>query len=83
MLNNLDWGWNVSDDGMYARMTDMAPPPDNLLQMVKYNCKTDCRTARCSCKKNGLDCSLACGECPGTASFNSRVTQEDDPEEGL
>ena len=51
MLNHLDWGWNVSDNVMDPRMTDMAPPPDNLLKMVKCNCKTDCRTARYSCKK--------------------------------
>ena len=46
MLNSLYWGWNVSDDVMYPHMTDMAPAPDNLLKMVKCNCKTDCRTAR-------------------------------------
>ena len=85
MLNPLDWGWNVSDDVMYPRrpMTDMTPAPDNLLKMVKFNCKTDCRTTRCSYKKNELDCSYACGECQGTECFNSRVTQEDDSEEEL
>ena len=84
MLNPLDWEWNVSDDVMYPRMTDMAPAPDNLLKMVKCNSKTDCRTARCSCKKNGLDCSYyACGEYHGTACFNLRVTQEDDYVEEL
>ena len=45
MLNPLDWGWNVSDDVMYPRMTDMAPAPKNLLKMVKCYYKTDCSTA--------------------------------------
>ena len=53
MLNLLHWGWNVSDDVMFPRMTDMAPAPDNLLKMVKCKSKTDCRAARFSSKKNG------------------------------
>ena len=57
LVNPTDWGWNVSDGVMYPYMTDIAPAPDSLLKMVKCNCKTDCKTARCSCKKHGLDCS--------------------------
>jgi hypothetical protein len=31
--------------------------------VIRCNCQTDCSTMRCSCKKHGLRCSIACGNC--------------------
>ncbi|KAK3803138.1 hypothetical protein RRG08_060110 [Elysia crispata] len=33
--------------------------------------KSDCRSKRCTYRKHGLKCSLACGECKGISLFNS------------
>jgi hypothetical protein len=49
--------------------------------MIRCNCKTDCKTMRCTCKKHGLDCSPACGICKGQTCLNSSppdLTSEDD-----
>ncbi|GFR94039.1 hypothetical protein ElyMa_000908700 [Elysia marginata] len=39
--------------------------------MIRCNCKSDCRSKRCTCRKHGLECSLACAECKGIRCLNS------------
>jgi len=36
-----------------------------------------CSSRRCSCKKHGLDCSSACGECRGVGCSNSPVISQE------
>jgi len=72
-----EWGWKVEKGFMSAIMSDMPPAPENLLKLVRCSCRTDCSTARCSCRKHGFDCSSACGECHGTACSNSPVLNDD------
>ena len=62
-LNPLDWGWTVVDSQMIPVETDLPSAPSPLLSVVRFNCKTDCATTWCSCKKHGLQCSLARAEC--------------------
>ena len=40
------------------------------LQVIHCNCKASCQTSKCSCKKHGLQCSAACGQCKGTSCVN-------------
>ena len=35
------------------------PAPDDLLKVVRCQCKTDCDTRRCTCKKHGLELHVA------------------------
>ena len=77
-LQPCDWGWKETDGTLMPVMTDKPPAPETLLQVVRCNCKMDCKTARCSCRKYGLDCSPACGECRGSACFNSPVLTDPD-----
>ena len=49
--------------------------------MIHCNCTTDCSTARCSCQKHGLPCSLACGQCRGSDCQNASPYIEDDENE--
>jgi hypothetical protein len=60
-----DWGWKTNNGMMVPVHTDLKPAPDNLLEAINCNCKADCGTLRCSCRKHGLECSPACGECKG------------------
>jgi hypothetical protein len=40
-------------------------------------CKGDWSTNRCSCRKNGLKCTNACGECRGDTCYNTPVVPAD------
>jgi hypothetical protein len=60
---SLDWGWYMINGKMLPVMMDLAP-------LLKNNCKTGCG-GRCSCRRNGLECNVACGECKGVSCTNS------------
>lgn len=66
-----EWGWVQAQDRLEPKTTDLPAAPEALLKVVRCNCKTDCNTRRCTCKKHGLDCSGACGECRGVGCTNS------------
>ena len=50
-------------------MTDLNAAPDNILCFIRCNCsiskKHPCSTNTCSCKKHGIVCVSACGNCSG------------------
>ena len=56
-----DWGWKVIGDQLVPVAADLPPAPDSLVQLIRCNCLSDCRTMRCICRKNGMQCSPACG----------------------
>ena len=56
---------------MLPIQTDRQPAPDKLLNVIRCKCKTECRTARCTGKKHGLECSPMCSDCRGLSCFNS------------
>jgi hypothetical protein len=78
-LNPNDWGWKVHEGLMVPVMTDMEPAPKALLEIIRCNCKEGCATLRCTCRKHGIDCSAACGNCKGVGCANSPpLTVEED-----
>ena len=76
-----DWGWKLSDDQVHPVMTDLPAAPESLLRMIRCNCSLDCASKRCSCRKHGLECSPACGQCRGTACTNSTNQDFDDSDD--
>jgi hypothetical protein len=73
------WGWSTrGDDQVIPVMMDLPPAPESLLQIVRCNCSSDCSTKRCSCRKNNLECSSACGQCKGSASTNCTMPDDSD-----
>ena len=44
-------------------MTDTIPAPEMLRQMIHCNCFEECNTQKCTCRKNGLECTSASGHC--------------------
>ena len=62
-LDATDWGWKIEDNQFAPVMTAKNPAPDNLLKIVHCNCTTACTTQRCTCRRYGLPCTSACGEC--------------------
>jgi len=77
-LQPRDWGGKETNGTLIPVMADKQLAPETLLLVIRCNCKVDCNTARCSYRKHGLDCSPACGECRGSACFNSPVLTDPD-----
>jgi hypothetical protein len=61
-------------------MTDDPPAAEELLNVVRCNCKTTsknvCGGPRCSCRANGLKCVPACGGCRGVDCCNCEMPGE-------
>ena len=72
-----EWGWKESEGILVPVTTDLLPAPDDLLCIIRCNCRTDCGTMRCSCKKHGIACSIVCGNCKGSGCMNSTPNEDD------
>ena len=74
-LDPLQWGWRLDGTVFTSVMTDLAAAPESLLKFVRCKCKLSsknpCGTNLCSCRKNGLKCVTACGDCRGETCKNS------------
>lgn len=68
-----EWGWHMVDGQCLPIQTDQLAAPSKLLDVICCNCKTDCNTKRCTCRKYSLHCSAVCGECRGTSCANSQL----------
>ena len=44
-------------------MTRAKHAPEEILKIIRCNCKTECGNRRCSCRKADLPCTAACGPC--------------------
>ena len=76
-----EWGWEQIESGWSPISTDAPPAPEELLKVIRCNCQTDCSSQRCSCKKHGMKCSLACGNCKGSACQNAGLFEVSDDED--
>ena len=79
-LDSTKWGWLLHKSPNVERLKPvkmrMDPVPASLLKLVKCNCHGKCDKNSCSCYKNGLVCSLACGHCKGITCNNAAVNNE-------
>ncbi|KXJ09307.1 hypothetical protein AC249_AIPGENE3666, partial [Exaiptasia diaphana] len=66
-----EWGWKLIDGKFQAVRTELPPAHESILELIRCKCKTDCNTLRCSCRKNGLSCTSACGVCQGYSCKNA------------
>ena len=69
-LNPLDWEWHVENEKLVPTEMDLPPAPPSLQNVIRCSCKTDCTSARCTCRKHGVNCPLACKECKGIRCVN-------------
>ncbi|XP_053377818.1 uncharacterized protein LOC123527311 isoform X1 [Mercenaria mercenaria] len=76
-----DFGWELKDGTYIPIKTDLPPAPENLLNIIRCNCKVNCDTRRCTCRKHGLECSVGCGACRGVSCSNSMTLAEVEAEE--
>ena len=54
-MNAEEWGWVLDGNKLEPIQTNLPPAPGTLLKVVRCNCKTDCVTQRCTCRKLGLE----------------------------
>ena len=77
------WGWTLKDDILVPIQTDMPPATKSLLEAIHCNCKSDCQTNRCGCRKHGLECSVSCGECRGVSCSNAQKPNTDPDDDDI
>ena len=73
-----DWGWYLSSGNLYPIKTSKAPAPSSLIKMIRCQCKSSCDNHRCTCRKNGLECSISCSECHGSCSNSLNIDIPED-----
>lgn len=78
-----EWGWQVCADELYPVRMQQSAAPEKLLQVIRCNCSGNCQKKNCTCQKNGLRCSSACGQCKGISCLNgpqieSGIEDDDD-----
>ncbi|VDI11839.1 Hypothetical predicted protein [Mytilus galloprovincialis] len=77
-IHPIDWGWYTSGNKLLPIRSTLPPAPDKLLKTIRCNCKQNCDSKRCTCRKHGIDCSIGCGEFRGINCTNSpNLTQCD------
>ena len=79
-LHPIEWGWTLRGNNYEPIMTDLDPAPENILKLVRCNCKSIknlCGTNACTCRRTGISCISACGQCNGK-DCNNTMRQEID-----
>lgn len=81
-LNAEEWGWILKRGKFHPITTERNPAPLHLLKVIRCNCKTDCLSMKCSCRKLGMNCSTACRHCQGISCTNTPLPDlQDDTED--
>ena len=74
MLEPKDWGWKENGTTLSPILSDDVVAPEKLLKYVRCKCKLSaknpCGGNTCLCRKNGLSCVAACGDCRGENCLN-------------
>ena len=77
ILPPVEWGWENTGKGMRPVKSSKEIAPDNILKGIRCKCKltskNPCGTNICSCRKNGIKCMPACGNCHGNNCNNQPV----------
>ena len=61
LLDPLENGYFKDVDGrLKPTTTDVLPAPKAIVEMVRYQCKSDCSSARYSCRTKNLTCTDLC-----------------------
>ena len=78
-----EWGWEYIEGKLVPRTMDLTPAPACILKIVRCQCRGNCSSNRCTCRKNDLLCTNACSECMGVNCDNidlryNEIVDEDD-----
>ena len=84
-MDPTQWGWEQRQNRYFPVYTakDVAVAPQQLLKIIRCTCKVgDCSTNNCSCRRNGLECTVACKGCKGASCANSKPDTEEGDDSG-
>ena len=73
-----DWGWVSSSDGLVPIKMSQPAAPEQLLRTIRCNCGGNCDKRSCTCYKNALQCTSACGQCKGIACLSGPEVERQD-----
>jgi hypothetical protein len=59
-IDPTDWGWEIKRGKLCPILMELPPVPEKLLNIIRCNCKQNCDTKRCVCRKHCLQCSVGC-----------------------
>ena len=65
-----DWGWQLERNTLFPIPINGEVAPAHMLSVVRCTCKSNCSSSMCSCRKHGLKCVSACGNCHGSECTN-------------
>ena len=82
-MNATEWGWTLNGSTLKPYRMEQGAAPSSLLKVIRCNCTGKCGNGRCSCRKNGLLCTLACGHCKGITCTNGEVPETTAPDENI
>ena len=54
-------------------MTDEEAGPPDFLKIIRCDCKGECNSNCCTCRKSGMKCTSFCKECHGTSCTNIEI----------
>jgi len=66
------WGWLASSAGLVPVRMAQPAAPERLLTTIRCNCGGRCDNKKYTCRKNGLQCTPACGQCKGISCLNTK-----------
>ena len=72
-----NWGWSASPSGMVPFKMSKEAASEQLLRTIRFSCGGKCDRKSCTCLKNGLLCTTACGQCKGVSCLNVQVDSSD------
>lgn len=70
-LPSINWSWEESSVGFVPVRMSQSAAPESLLRTIKCNCGGRCDKRNCTCRKNGLHCISACGQCQDISCLNA------------
>ena len=61
IIDHLENGWELRNEALFPKCSEEDVAPEGLVDLVTCNCKGDCTKGWCTCKKNKVPCTDACG----------------------
>ena len=58
-----DWGWCLQRNRFSPVIMDKDAAPEQLLRIIHCSCRTGCVSMKCTCQRNAMPCTNACGSC--------------------
>ncbi|XP_065666696.1 uncharacterized protein LOC136087548 [Hydra vulgaris] len=73
-MDETKWVWRRENDVLVPIKTYKDPAPIHIPNIIRCNCGTNTKTPcgkQCQCRRHGINCMTACGQCQGLECTNS------------